>query len=61
MRKFSIFIFALIFAFNLAARESTLLDSGWRFKSGEAANAAQSDFNDGDWPAVSIPHNWGWE
>jgi beta-galactosidase len=61
MRKFSIFIFALIFAFNLAARESTLLDSGWRFKPGEAANAAQSDFNDGDWPAVSIPHNWGWE
>jgi beta-galactosidase len=61
MRKFSIFIFALIFAFNLAARESALLDSGWRFKPGEAANAAQSDFNDSDWPAVSIPHNWGWE
>ena len=61
MRKFSVFIFAPIFAFNLAARESTRLDSGWRFKSGEVTNAAQSDFNDGDWPAVSIPHNWGWE
>ena len=61
MRKFSVFSFALIFASNLIARESTRLDSGWRFKSGEATNAAQSDFNDGDWPAVSIPHNWGWE
>ena len=61
MRKFSIFIMALGFSFNLFARESTLLDSGWRFKSGEVSNAEQSNFNDGDWQAVSIPHNWGWE
>ncbi len=61
MRKFFIFIFALILSGNLLARESTLLDSGWRFKSGEVPNAAQSAFNDGDWQAVSIPHNWGWE
>ncbi|MGA3144416.1 MAG: glycoside hydrolase family 2 TIM barrel-domain containing protein [Verrucomicrobiota bacterium] len=52
---------ALGFSFNLFARESTLLDSGWRFKSGEVTNAEQSNFNDGDWQAVSIPHNWGWE
>ena len=52
---------ALGFSFNLFARESTLLDSGWRFKSGETTNAAQADFNDSDWQAVSIPHNWGWE
>jgi beta-galactosidase len=61
MRKFSIFIMALGFSFNLFARESTLLDSGWRFKSGEVTNAEQSNFNDGDWQAVSIPHSWGWE
>ena len=61
MRKFSIFIFALILSGNLLARESTLLDSGWRFKSGEVTNAEQPGFNDGDWQAVSIPHNWGWE
>jgi beta-galactosidase len=61
MRKFSISILALVFSCNLLARESTLLDSGWRFKSGEATNAEQSDFNDSDWQAVSIPHNWGWE
>ena len=61
MRKFSIFIFALILSGNLLARESTLLDSGWRFKSGEVTNAALSGFNDGDWQEVTIPHNWGWE
>jgi beta-galactosidase len=61
MRKFPLSISALVFACNLFARESTLLDSGWRFKSGEITNAEQLDFNDSDWQAVSIPHNWGWE
>ena len=61
MRKFSIFIFAVAVSFNLWARENTLLNSGWRFKSGEATNAEQSDFNDSNWQTVSIPHNWGWE
>ncbi len=61
MRKLSIFLSALVLTFNLLARESTLLDSGWRFKSGEITNAALPEFNDGDWQAVSVPHNWGWE
>ncbi|MFZ0828181.1 MAG: glycoside hydrolase family 2 TIM barrel-domain containing protein [Verrucomicrobiia bacterium] len=61
MRTFPIFISALVFTFSLCARESTLLDAGWRFQSGDITNAAQPDFNDGDWQAVSIPHNWGWE
>ena len=61
MRKLLILISVLVLAFNLFARESTLLEAGWRFKSGEVTNAAQTDFNDGDWQAVSIPHNWGWE
>src|SRR5208282_1262950 len=61
MHKLSIFIAAFVFTFNLFARESTLLDSGWRFQSGDVTNAAQPGFNDGDWQTVSIPHNWGWE
>ena len=61
MRKFSIFISVFVLTFNLLARENTRLDSGWRFNSGKVTNAAQPDFNDGDWQAVSIPHNWGWE
>jgi beta-galactosidase len=61
MRKFPILISALAFSFNLVARDSTLLDSGWQFQPRDVTNAAQSDFNDGDWQAVTIPHNWGWE
>ena len=64
MRKFSIFVFALIFSFNLHARESTLLDSGWRFMQGDpltqAAPPTDAKFNDSNWQTVSIPHNWGW-
>ena len=61
MRKFFILIFALAFSFNLFARESTLLDSDWKFKLGEVADAENTNFDDSGWQAVSIPHNWGWE
>ena len=61
MRKFSILIFAIAASFSLGARESTLLDSGWKFQSGETTGAEQSDFNDSSWQKISIPHNWGWE
>ena len=66
MRKFSIFVLALVFSFNSFARESTLLDSGWRFKQGETAGAGKAmssttQMDSSSWQAVSIPHNWGWE
>jgi beta-galactosidase len=61
MRKHCIFIFMFALAFNSFARESARLDSDWRFKLGNATNAEQTDFNDTDWQAVSIPHCWGWE
>jgi beta-galactosidase len=68
MRKFSILILALAFSFNLFARESMLLDSGWRFMqgdpadlSGQAMSPADVNWIDSNWQTVSIPHNWGWE
>jgi beta-galactosidase len=61
MHKVSVFILALAFSFNAFTRENTRLDSDWKFKSGESTNADTTDFNDADWQAVSIPHNWGWE
>jgi len=64
MRKFSCFALALAFSFSLYARESTLLDSGWRFKLGEADGAQNVRFgerSDKFWPTVSVPHCWGWE
>ena len=68
MRKFSIFVLALVCSFNSFARESTLLDSGWRFMqgdpagvAGQAMSPADPNWIDSSWQAVSIPHNWGWE
>jgi beta-galactosidase len=61
MRKLSLFVFALAFSFVSSARESTLLDSDWRFKSGDITNAETVNLGDGDWQTVSLPHNWGWE
>ena len=61
MCKFPFFVLALFFSFNAFARESTLLDSGWRFKLGESTNAEAINFNDAGWQTISIPHNWGWE
>lgn len=61
MRRFPIFLCVFAFAFNLFAREQTRLADGWKFLPGEHTNAAAADFNDADWPAVSIPHCWGWQ
>ena len=61
MRTFFVLMFAAACSLNLSARESTLLDSGWNFQSGEAVNAEQPGFDDSSWQRISIPHNWGWE
>jgi beta-galactosidase len=68
MRKFSFFVLALVFSFNSFARDSTLLDSGWRFmqgdsagEAGQAMSPADPNWIDSNWQAVSIPHCWGWE
>lgn len=43
------------------AREDTLLESSWSFKSGDLTNGWQPDLDTHDWEAVSIPHCWGWD
>jgi beta-galactosidase len=43
-------------------RTDTSLVSGWRFnQSDPGAVAATPDFNDREWTALILPHNWGWE
>jgi beta-galactosidase len=68
MHKFYLSVLALVFSFNLFARESTLLDSGWHFMqgdpagvAGQAMSPADPNWIDSSWQAVSIPHCWGWE
>ncbi len=61
MRTLSALVLLSLFPLLLQGRESTLLDSGWKFKSGENTNAATAGFDDSGWLAVTIPHNWGWQ
>lgn len=42
----------------LAQTRDVAFDSGWRFLQGEAASADQPDFDDEDWQAVDLPHDW---
>ena len=65
MRQFFVFAFCLPlflnFSANCHARESQLLTDGWRFSLSDASDAAKTDFDDGGWQSVSLPHNWGWQ
>ena len=61
MHRLFVFVSALVLAFNSAARQDTLLDSAWHFKSGDILGAEAVDLSDTNWQTVSIPHNWGWQ
>ena len=60
MRYWFIFLLGLV-SVNLFARESTLLDSGWKFAPREEYPTGASLDTNSDWQAVAIPHCWGWE
>jgi beta-galactosidase len=68
VHKIFLSVLALFFSFNLFARESTLLDSDWKFQlgdpggvAGQAMSPADVNWIDSNWQTISIPHNWGWE
>jgi beta-galactosidase len=51
----------VLLTLSASARETTLLDQGWRFKQGDVTGAEQSSFDDKDWQGIALPHSWGWE
>ena len=61
MHKFLVLAAALFFSFNTFAREDSLLVSDWRFSLSDPSDAGKTDFDDGVWQTVSLPHNWGWK
>jgi len=40
------------------ARITKVLSRGWKFHRGECPDAWFKGFDDGDWPAVVLPHDW---
>jgi beta-galactosidase len=61
MRLTTTFLLALLISCHLYAREDTLLNSDWHFKSGEVLDGESPEPPDADWESVTLPHNWGWE
>lgn len=43
---------------SVYARESKLLDKGWRFTREDNAAFSQIDCNDKSWQSVTVPHDW---
>lgn len=41
-----------------AQRNETLLEKNWRFSKGDFPEAIYSDFDDGKWEVVDVPHDW---
>ena len=59
MKRFSILcVLAALAWTSHAQRSETLLREGWRFHRGDVTDAAQPDFDDTSWQAVSVPHDW---
>src|SRR5271169_2128795 len=42
-------------------RQQLSADFGWKFIKGDQPDANKSDFNDTDWRAVNLPHDWSIE
>lgn len=39
-------------------RTETLLEKGWKFMKGDVVDAMKPDFDDKQWEAVTMPHDW---
>ena len=42
-------------------RQTQSLDTNWKFSPGDAPGAEQSQFNDGAWRKLNLPHDWSIE
>ncbi|TWU18749.1 Beta-galactosidase [Allorhodopirellula heiligendammensis] len=51
----------LLFIANLAQAERSSFDARWKFQLGDVPGAEASTFNDADWRALDIPHDWSIE
>lgn len=60
--SFCIPVFCLLCAGNLyASGREVLLNQGWKFYLGSAANAEQPIYDDSQWRTLNLPHDWSVE
>jgi beta-galactosidase len=51
-------LFILLFGLNLNAKESTNINSSWKFTKTSVTNAEQISFDDASWDNINLPHTW---
>ncbi len=69
MKKIALAAFLTVLLAQLATpapfggpvRVTTSLDQNWRFIKGDAAGAEQPEFDDHEWRALDVPHDWSIE
>ena len=61
MKKQSLLLVCLILSFQCFSQRKVLFDDGWRFHRGDIDNASQINYNDENWRAIDLPHDWSIE
>ena len=57
-KKGLIILCGIFVAMNLIAKESTIINSDWKFTKSNVINAQQVTFDDTSWDNISLPHTW---
>lgn len=52
------FIVGFVITMNLIAKESTVINTGWKFTKSTVQNAEQVAFDDAAWDNINLPHTW---
>src|SRR5574338_327657 len=61
MKKKSLLLVYIVLSFQCFSQRKVLFDEGWRFHRGDIKNASQINYNDDNWRAIDLPHDWSIE
>ncbi len=57
-KKGMLLLLGFVLAANLIAKESTSINTGWKFTKATVTSAEQVTFDDTAWDTVNLPHTW---
>ena len=61
MRKILFLLAAVLLALTAQARDRQSFDKNWRFTLGDSIIMSKTDFDDGRWRLLDVPHDWAIE
>ena len=61
MKKIFALAIFLLGAQSLSARDRQSFDNGWLFTLADSARMSKSDYSDGHWRSLNLPHDWAIE